>query len=104
MTGDGTSSTENGLKTYPKPIFDFDKQRQLCIDSMKEAYHIGLHGNDPEVLDGSWKAIFKFHDQNASLMDATNGPVHDGIMDEQPNKRRKMQEHEEENERHMGSE
>jgi cryptochrome len=104
VTGDGTSSTENGLKTYPKPIFDFDKQRQACIDSMKQAYHVGLHGNDPEVLDGRWKEIFEFHDQNGSLMDTTNGPVDDGIVDEPPNKRRKMQEHEEENERHMGSE
>lgn len=103
VTGDGTSDKEGGLKTYPKPIFDFDKQRQVCIDSMKKAYHIGLHGNDAEVLDGSWKEIFEFHDQNASLMDTTNGPV-DNIVDEPPNKRRKMQEHEEENERHMGNE
>jgi cryptochrome len=28
------------------------------LDKMKEAYHVNLYGNDPKVLDGSWKELF----------------------------------------------
>lgn len=105
VTDDDTSDdSRDGLKKYPKPIFDFDKQRRVCLDSMKKAYHIGLHGNDPKVLDGSWKKLFEFHDQDAVLMDTTNGPVDSEGVCGPPNKRRKTQEHEDENERHTGSE
>ncbi|KAJ5267192.1 DNA photolyase [Penicillium angulare] len=58
VTGDGSGSSEEG-KTYPKPMFDFDKRRQICLDSMKNAYDVGLHGADKEVMDGSW--VEKFH-------------------------------------------
>ncbi|KAF2161709.1 hypothetical protein M409DRAFT_69523 [Zasmidium cellare ATCC 36951] len=62
ITGDGsssaTSSSSSGLKTYPKPMFDFNTQREICIQGMKNAYRVGMHGNDPRVLDGSWKKAF----------------------------------------------
>lgn len=92
ITGDGTSLEENGIRTYPKPIFDFNKQREVCINSIKQAYHVGLHGNDSDVLDGSWKKLFQFSDENATLMDTTNGPIADELTDEPPNKRRRTQE------------
>ncbi|KAJ5093505.1 hypothetical protein N7456_009366 [Penicillium angulare] len=60
VTGDGSGSSEKEEgKTYPKPMFDFDKRRQICLDSMKNAYDVGLHGADKEVMDGSWGE--KFH-------------------------------------------
>ena len=58
ITGDGTESDVDGLKVYPKPMFDFAERREICIQGMKSAYHIGLHGNDPKVKDGSWRSLF----------------------------------------------
>lgn len=66
IKGDG-SSTEGevkeggkgeGSKSYPKPMFDFATQRDICLQGMKNAYHVGLHGNDPKVLDGTWRKLF----------------------------------------------
>ncbi|KAH7402375.1 FAD binding domain of DNA photolyase-domain-containing protein [Phaeosphaeria sp. MPI-PUGE-AT-0046c] len=45
--------------TYPKPMLDFSKRRETCIQAMKNAYHIGLYGNDPKVLDGTWRKLFE---------------------------------------------
>jgi cryptochrome len=45
-------------RQYPRPIFDFAERRKYCLDKMKEAYHVNLYGNDPKVLDGSWKELF----------------------------------------------
>ena len=60
IEGDGTQKTsEDGkLKLYPKPMFDFNTQREICIQGMKAAYAAGLYGNDKRVMDGSWKAAF----------------------------------------------
>ncbi|GAB7358159.1 hypothetical protein MBLNU230_g0314t1 [Neophaeotheca triangularis] len=60
VKGDGGEGTEEegGLAVYPKPMFDFAKQREVCLQGMKKAYHVGLHGDSPEVLDGSWKRLF----------------------------------------------
>ncbi|KAF1919058.1 FAD binding domain of DNA photolyase-domain-containing protein [Ampelomyces quisqualis] len=44
--------------TYPKPMLDFNKRREVCLQGMKNAYHVGLYGNDPKVLDGSWRMLF----------------------------------------------
>lgn len=66
IDGDGSQEEKDGLKLYPKPIFDFNKQREICLQGMKNSYHIGLYGNDPKVLDGSWKALFD---------DAAEGPT-----------------------------
>ncbi|KAI9663978.1 MAG: hypothetical protein M1821_007469 [Bathelium mastoideum] len=49
---------EGDLKAYPKPMFDFNERRQICIDGLKQAYDVGLYGNDPKVLDGSWRKLF----------------------------------------------
>lgn len=99
VTGDGKGTEENGMSTYPKPMFDFDTQRKVCIDAMKHAYEVGLHGNDAEVLDGSWRERFEFDDQVVSVMDTTTGLVRQP-EEGPPSKRRKVAEHEEENERH----
>ncbi|KAF2433120.1 Cryptochrome/photolyase FAD-binding domain-containing protein [Tothia fuscella] len=44
--------------TYPKPMFDFSERREWCLRKMKEAYDVGLHGNDEKVKDGSWRSLF----------------------------------------------
>jgi cryptochrome len=62
IKGDGTATTDGNMKIYPKPMFDFPTQREICIQGMKKAYQIGLYGNSPKVLDGSWRKLF---DDNA---------------------------------------
>ena len=49
---------EGEYRVYPKPMFDFAERRKVCIDGMKNAYDVGLYGNDPKVLDGSWRSLF----------------------------------------------
>ncbi|KAF2773040.1 hypothetical protein EJ03DRAFT_324092 [Teratosphaeria nubilosa] len=61
IKGDGSESEQDGLKVYPKPMFDFNKQREICIQGMKNAYGVGMYGNDPRVLDGTWKQAFDDH-------------------------------------------
>lgn len=59
IRGDGIQEiTEEGLEIYPKPMFDFDERRQICIEAIKGAYKVGLYGADDKVKDGSWKALF----------------------------------------------
>jgi len=62
IKGDGVSENEvemeGGTKTYPKPMFDFDARRTICIDGMKSAYHVHLYGDDPKVKDGTWRGLF----------------------------------------------
>ena len=57
ITGDGTEKETSPLH-YPKPVFDFAQRRDICIKGMKNACHINLYGNDPKVLDGSWRKLF----------------------------------------------
>ncbi|EME50378.1 hypothetical protein DOTSEDRAFT_145202, partial [Dothistroma septosporum NZE10] len=59
VDGDGTEKQRDGLALYPKPMFDFNTQREICIQGMKNAYHVGLYGNNPKVMDGSWKKLFE---------------------------------------------
>lgn len=66
IKGDGTNTSEGEMRLYPKPMFDFAERRDVCIKGMKNAYHIGLYGNDPKVLDGSWRELFD---------DNTEGPT-----------------------------
>jgi deoxyribodipyrimidine photolyase len=47
-----------GEGTYPKPMLDFGERREVCLQGMKNAYHVGLYGNDPKVLDGTWRDLF----------------------------------------------
>ncbi|KAK5109186.1 hypothetical protein LTR62_007271 [Meristemomyces frigidus] len=58
IKGGGTEEEIGGVTAYPKPIFDFNTQRDICLDGMKNAYRIGLYGNSPKVLDGTWKELF----------------------------------------------
>ena len=59
IKGDGSETEIDGKKAYPKPMFDFPTQREICIQGVKNAYHVGLHGNDPKVLDGTWRKLFE---------------------------------------------
>ncbi|QIW94891.1 hypothetical protein AMS68_000409 [Peltaster fructicola] len=66
IDGDGSDTEKDGLKLYPKPMFDFNTQREICIQGMKAAYDVGMYGNDSRVKDGTWKKAFK---------DAAEGPT-----------------------------
>ena len=46
------------MKLYPKPMFDFNARRSICIDAMKSAYHVSLYGDNPKVKDGTWRELF----------------------------------------------
>ena len=46
------------MKIYPKSMFDFSERREICIQAMKNAYHIGLYGDHPKVKDGTWRELF----------------------------------------------
>ncbi|THV86915.1 Cryptochrome/photolyase FAD-binding domain-containing protein [Aureobasidium pullulans] len=59
IKGDGEQEKEGDVNLYPKPIFDFAKQREICIKGLKGAYSVGLYGNSPQVLDGTWKQMFE---------------------------------------------
>lgn len=52
------ATSSQKMKTYPKPMFDFSERREICIESIKNAYKINLHGADPDVLNGTWKKLF----------------------------------------------
>jgi cryptochrome len=58
IQGDGRVDEEG---VYPKPMFDFNKRRSICLDGMKKAYSVGLHGDDPKVIDGTWRKLFDDH-------------------------------------------
>jgi cryptochrome len=55
IAGDGRAD-EVGV--YPKPMFDFAERRAICLEGMKKAYAVGLHGADPRVTDGTWRELF----------------------------------------------
>ncbi|KIW15307.1 hypothetical protein PV08_05352 [Exophiala spinifera] len=67
------------LQTYPKPMFDFNERRQFCIDKVKEAYDVGLYGDDEKVRTGEWKKMFKFNDRGAKVKEAANGSMERGV-------------------------
>ncbi|KAF5020763.1 hypothetical protein F66182_7223 [Fusarium sp. NRRL 66182] len=56
IKGDDMENVQEG--TYPKPMFDFAKRRDVCLSAMKTAYEVGLHGNDGQALDGTWRKLF----------------------------------------------
>lgn len=66
--GKGEDAEEKGnqYRVYPKPMFDFSERREVCIQGMKKAYQVGLRGDDPKVLDGTWRMLFD---------DAAEGPT-----------------------------
>lgn len=61
IKGDEDMKRDGGearYKLYPKPMFDFDERRRICIDGVKGAYKVGLYGADTKVQDGSWSELF----------------------------------------------
>jgi cryptochrome len=59
IKGDGEGEgEEGGTKIYPKPMFDFNERRGICIEGVKNAYRVGLHGDDESVRNGSWRELF----------------------------------------------
>ena len=68
ITGDGTGANDKGgeVTTYPKPMFDFNERRQICLDGMKHAYGIGMYGADKRRLNGEWKKVFGKTDSNGA--------------------------------------
>lgn len=59
ITGNGTSKEVDGMSAYPKPMFDFNERREVCLKGMKNAYHVRFYGNDPQVLNGTWPSNFE---------------------------------------------
>jgi hypothetical protein len=55
VAGDGRAD-EAGV--YSKPMFDFAERRAICLEGMKKAYAVGLYGDDPRVIDGTWRELF----------------------------------------------
>ena len=55
---DGMKEEPDGMKVYPKPMFDFNQRRGICIQGLKNAYHVGLYGDDERVKNGSWRELF----------------------------------------------
>ncbi|MCJ1307024.1 hypothetical protein MMC25_000670 [Agyrium rufum] len=80
IKGDGSHKEVDGIRAYPKPMFDFNERREICIQGLKNAYHVGLYGNDKKVLDGSWRALFdddaEGPTEGTNEADGTNGKVH----------------------------
>lgn len=56
--GEGAGKGAGRMLTYPKPMFDFNARRTICLDGMKTAYGAHLYGDSPKVLDGSWRELF----------------------------------------------
>jgi len=73
IQGDGANAEEKSSKVYPKPMFDFNERRQFCLDRMKEAYDVGLYGDDERVLSGEWKKLFDLEDKGGERKEETNG-------------------------------
>lgn len=53
------ANVEGGCQVYPKPMFDFAKQKDVCLNGMKKAYAVGLRGSDERVLNGTWRSLFE---------------------------------------------
>lgn len=85
IRGDGSAKEADGLQVYPKPMFDFNERRQICIDKIKHAYSVGLHGADEKVMNGEWKKVFKYEDQSGGVKkDEMNGLVDRGKKRKEP--------------------
>ncbi|KAL8784000.1 MAG: hypothetical protein Q9213_004251 [Squamulea squamosa] len=67
---------EGGLKVYPKTMFEFNERRGICIEGLKNAYHVGLYGDDPKIKDGTWRKFFD--DQAEGPTEGTQGPTVEG--------------------------
>ena len=83
IQGEGKEEQEG---IYPTPMFDFNERRDACIAGMKEAYKVGLYGDDPKVIDGTWRKLFD---------DAAEGPTEGNTfgdaMEEEVGEEKKVQ-------------
>jgi cryptochrome len=77
IQGDGKEEVGG---VYPKPMFDFAERRTICLDGMKKAYKVGLYGNDPKVIDGSWRTLFE--DNGAGSEDKIREGPDSGVEDD----------------------
>ncbi|KAI0857965.1 DNA photolyase [Xylaria cubensis] len=75
VEGDGLDSSSQKEGVYPKPMFDFNERRSVCISAMKRAYSISLHGNDEAVKNGTWKELFE--KAGETEMEGMGGSEHD---------------------------
>lgn len=80
IKGDGSDQAPDGegdMEVYPKPMFDFDARRTICIDAMKSAYGVHLYGDNPKVKDGTWRELFpdsaEGPTEGKNAEDASNG-------------------------------
>lgn len=78
IQGDGTKTEEKGTAVYPKPMFDFSERRKFCLDRIKEAYDVGLYGDDERVLSGEWKKLFDFDDKGGERKEESSGHLSRG--------------------------
>ncbi|KAL8763835.1 MAG: hypothetical protein Q9184_000431 [Pyrenodesmia sp. 2 TL-2023] len=76
IKGEGEEEGEDGMRVYPKPMFEFNERRGICIEGMKNAYRVGLYGNDPRVKDGTWRQLFD--DSAEGPTEGTEGPTVEG--------------------------
>ncbi|KAF2477058.1 cryptochrome-2 [Lindgomyces ingoldianus] len=72
IKGDGEQNEEGKFMVYPNPMFDFPERRDICIRAMKNAYSVGLYGDDPRVVDGSWRKLF--NNAAEDLTEGNDGP------------------------------
>lgn len=85
IRGDGSVNEEEGLQVYPKPMFDFNERRQICMDKIKNAYGVGLYGADDKVMSGEWKKIFSVGDEKGGVKKAeTKNLVNRGKKRKEP--------------------
>lgn len=50
---------DGGDFLYPIPMFDFGHRKEICMTKMKQAYAIGLHGDDKRVVEGRTEELDK---------------------------------------------
>ena len=91
ISGDGTETERDGMKVYPKPMFDFNERRQVCIDGVAKAYKVGMYGDDPRVLSGEWKNVFDFKEGSGEVKGIVGGEIkdtQDGLVERPKGKKR----------------
>ena len=84
VRGEGEESgdwSDNGMKVYPKPMFEFNERRGICIEGLKNAYHTNLYGDDERVRKGSWRSLFEDQAEGPTegKEGVTEGPMKDGV-------------------------
>lgn len=93
IKGDGDGKMEGGedrYNLYPKPMFDFDERRRICIEGVKGAYKFGLYGADERIQDGSWSELFPSGAEGVDeesidrMIEGSTEQLHEGRTHERP--------------------